>query len=190
MHNMNIHQYNPDNIYDTLKTMKLTKLNLGSGNKYLKGYVNCELVKSVKSDKYFNLNEFPYPFKDSSAQEILLDNVLEHLQDVTKVIEESYRILAHNGVLRIYVPYFKSDGAAQDPTHIHFFTEHSMDYYSQGFEYNYYTNANFKLNKSYLFCDNKTTKSKIRALIPFKGIFKIFFFNIYDGVYFELVAKK
>lgn len=170
--------------------MKRNNINLGSGKKYLDGYINCDVVKNIKADKYFDLNKFPYPFNSNFADEVLMDNVLEHVDDVAKVVEEIYRILKPNGLFRIYVPYFKSDGAYQDPTHKHFFTERTMDYFAENFDYNYYTNIRFKKLKSELFCDNKTGLSKIRYIVPFKGILKYFLFNIYDGIYFELQAIK
>lgn len=166
------------------------KLNLGCGKKYIDGYINCDFVSSVKAEKHFNLNNIPYPFPDNFADEILLDNVLEHLIDVTTVMEEMYRLLKKNGVLKIFVPYFKSDGAFNDPTHLHYFSERSMDYYSTDFEYNYYSKARYKIVQANLFCANKSLKSKIRTFIPFKNILKFFFFNMYDGLYFELKAIK
>lgn len=170
--------------------MKRIKINLGSGKKYLDGYINCDIVKTIKADKYFDLDKPPYPFQDSFADEVLMDNVLEHVEDVGLVMEEIYRILKNQGILRIYVPYFKSDGAFQDPTHKHYFTEKTMDYFIEEFEYNYYTKIRFVKIKAELFCDNKTSLSKLRLLIPFKNILKYFFFNIFDGIYFELKAIK
>lgn len=164
----------------------LTKINLGCGEKYLPGYINCDISGNVKTDKLFDLNKFPYPFKSDFAEEVLMDNVLEHVDSVVKVMEEVYRVLKQEGILRIYVPYAKSDGAVQDPTHTHFFTENSMNYFSKNNEFNYYTDKKFTLVKAQLFCANKTTKSKVRAFLPFKSILKYFLFNIYDGVYFEL----
>jgi len=49
-----------------------------------------------------------------------MKHVLEHLDDVVKVIEECYRILKPKGILDIYVPYYKSKKAFRDPTHKHF----------------------------------------------------------------------
>src|SRR5579864_294813 len=107
--------------------MKKIKINLGCGEKYLSGYINCDFVNTVKVDKIVDLNKFHYPFKTSYADEILMDNVLEHLDNIVLVMEELYRVLKKNGTLKIYVPYFKSDGAVNDPTHKHFFSENSMD---------------------------------------------------------------
>lgn len=165
-------------------------INLGCGRKYIEGYINCDIAKSIKADKYFDLNKFPYPFSSGSADEILLDNVMEHLGSIPSVMEELHRILKHKGLLRIYVPYAKSDGAFQDPTHIHFFTEKSMNYFCDGFEFNYYSESRFTLLKAQLLCDNKTRLSKVRGIIPFKSVLKYFLFNIYDGIYFEMAAIK
>ena len=166
------------------------KINLGSGNKNLTNYINCDFVKSLDVDKYFDLNKFPYPFSNNFADEILMDDVLDHLQNVVQVLEECHRILKNGGILKINVPYFKSDGAFKDPTHLHYFNEHSMDYFSPNFGYNFYTKARYNIIKSELFCANTRPISKIRDFIPFKKILKHFLFNIYDGIHFELQAIK
>lgn len=171
--------------------MKKFKLNLGCGKKYLDGYVNCDFNKRVKTDCVFDLNKFPYPIKDNIADEILIDNVLEHLDNITLVMAEIHRILIRHGVARIYVPYGKSDGALQDPTHKHFFTENSMNYYTENYKYSYYSDFSFDLSKVKLFfSENRPLLSKLRSLIPLKGILKYYLLNIYDGVYFELKAIK
>lgn len=173
-----------------MKCSKITKINLGCGRNYLKGYINIDINKSLKADKYFNLNKFPYPFPDNYAEEVLLDNVLEHLEDVFRVVGEVHRILKQDGILEIFVPYAKSDGALQDPTHKHLFTEKSMDYLISGSGYDYYSNCKFKILTKQLSSANKTRLSKIRILIPFKFIFKYVLFNMYDQVYFRLQALK
>ncbi|KKR11997.1 MAG: Methyltransferase domain protein [Candidatus Woesebacteria bacterium GW2011_GWA1_39_21] len=168
----------------------MKKYNLGCGKKYIKGYINVDVTRSVKADLYFNLNKFPYPIKKKSADEVLMDNVLEHLDDVVLVMEEIYRILKPGGIVKIYLPYAKSDGALQDPTHKHLFTEKSMDYFRQDDKYNYYTNAKFRILVSKPFNANKTLLSKMRVFIPFKPVLKYFLLNIYDGLYFEMKAVK
>lgn len=163
--------------------MKKIKLNLGCGQKYLIGYINCDYSKNLKKDKFIDLNKFPYPFKDNYADEILMDNVLEHLDDIPSIMMELYRILKKDGILKIIVPYAKSDWAFQDPTHKHFFTEKSMDYFT---DKGFYTEFKFILLKADLRCDKENIKQRLRAYIPFRNILRYFFFNLYDGVYFEL----
>lgn len=168
----------------------MIKLNLGCGNKYLKGYINIDINKSVKADKYLDLNKFPYPLKDNFADGIVMDNVLEHLDDIVLVMREIHRILKPKGIVQIFLPYAKSDGAFQDPTHKHFFTEKSMDYFTQDYEYGYYVNFKFKIIEKKLYSMNKTRLSKLRYLIPGKRILNYLLFNIYDTVYFKLQAIK
>ena len=162
------------------------KINLGCGRRYLEGWVNCDVAASVKTDKQFDLNRFPYPFPGQVADEILLDNVLEHLDDVIKVVEECHRILKPGGHLKILVPYGKTDWALQDPTHKHFFTEKSMEYFRPDFPFNFYTQARFNIREARLFGDRTTRLHKLRNALPFKNVLRYFFFNIYDGIRFDL----
>ena len=173
-----------------MKRDEKVKLNLGCGEKYLDGYINCDIVEGLKKDRYINLNKFPYPFPDNYADEIWMDMVLEHLENLVTVVDELHRILKHNGVLKIIVPYAKSDWAIQDPTHIHFFNEKSMDYFIDDYRYNYYTKTRFVKLTARLYTSTETLLSRIRNLIPFRRILKHFIFNMYDGIYFELKAIK
>jgi predicted SAM-dependent methyltransferase len=169
---------------------KKIKLHFGCGEEYLKEYINCDISKNVRSDINFNMEVFPYPFEDNYAEEILMNMILEHLDDIVKVMEEIYRILKDKGVVKIYVPYAKGDWSFQDPTHKHFFTERSMDYFTDQYKYNFYTNVRFSLEKNELYTSTDTRLSRLRNLIPFRNLLKNFLFNMYDGVYFELMAIK
>jgi len=162
------------------------KINLGCGRKYLEGYVNCDVVATVRADRYFDLNTFPYPFADGSADEIFMDNVMEHLDDVVRVMTELHRILRPGGVLRIIVPYAKTDWAFQDPTHKHFFTERSMDYFTAENPYSFYLPCRFKVLESRLYGDRESWRQRARNLLPFKSVLRFFLNNIYDCVSFRL----
>lgn len=168
-----------------MKTEEI-KLNLGCGRKLLPGYINCDIAESIKADKHFNLECFPYPFDDNSVDKILMDNVLEHLTDVIATMKELHRILKRGGIVEIYVPYGKSDWALQDPTHKHYFTERSMDYFAEGFGCNFYSAARFKILNKDLVSGRSSFKNKLRDLLPFRNILRYFFWNIYDGIYFKL----
>jgi len=162
------------------------KINLGCGQKYLPGYLNCDVVPHIKADRYFDLNRFPYPLESDGADEIFMDNVIEHLDDVIKVMEELHRILKVGGRLRILVPYAKTDWALQDPTHKHFFTEQTFNYFVADHPYNFYSKCRFKLHEARLYGDSTNIMHKLRNLLPLKKYLRYFFWNIYDGIYFEL----
>ena len=97
-------------------------LDLGAGiNKY-PGAISVDSNPVTEPDVLHNLNELPYPFKTSSIDEVRMDNVLEHVDDVVAVLTEIYRISKSNAVIIIAVPYFRARWAFIDPTHKHFFT--------------------------------------------------------------------
>lgn len=168
----------------------MTKLNLGCGDQYLEGYINCDILLTVKTDKIIDLENRPYPFPDNFADEILMDNVLEHLTDVVKTMQELHRILKPGGKAIIIVPYSKSDRAAQDPTHIHQFTERSMDYFTENYEFSYYTTFKFKKIQAKLLSDTGSARFWLRNLIPFRPVLTHFLLNMYDNIHFELEAIK
>jgi SAM-dependent methyltransferase len=166
------------------------KLNLGCGTKLLPGYINCDLSANVTADRHFDLDHVPYPFADSSVDEVLMDQVLEHLTDVVAVIQELHRILKPGGIVDIYVPYAKSDWAVSDPTHKHYFTERSMDYFTDNFVCNFYSDARFRILNKDLISGKNSFKNRVRDLIPFKGLLRYFFWNIYDGIHFRMECLK
>lgn len=87
------------------------KLNLGSGDKYLQGYVNLDYSpitlegKKTNCDVLHNL-KFPLPFEDNMAEEILLHQVLEHFNrhDAIFLLKEINRVLSPGGIFICSVP--------------------------------------------------------------------------------------
>lgn len=166
--------------------MTPVKLNLGCGTTYLPGYVNCDVLPHVRADRHFDLNTFPYPLETGCASEIFMDNVLEHLEDLPKVMTELHRLLQPGGVLKAIVPYAKADWAFQDPTHRHFFTETTLLYFTEGHPYAFYTECKFKARVARLVAHDTTWRHKLRNLIPGRSLLRFWFWNMYDVVYYEL----
>jgi SAM-dependent methyltransferase len=123
--------------------IKMKKLNLGCGRNKKKGYINIDILKRYNPDKIINLDKFPWPFKDNSIDEVYLSHVLEHMVDSNKVMQEIHRILKSKGKAVIVVPYFTSIFAFRDPTHKHFFTHKTFDYYLKNYKNLHYFNFEF-----------------------------------------------
>jgi len=102
-------------------------LDLGCGNTKRVGAVGVDFNSRTAADIVHDLNCFPYPLEDSSFDEIYLDNSLEHLDEVIRVMEEVHRVCKAGGLVKVIVPYFRSLWAFGDPTHKHFFTVRSFD---------------------------------------------------------------
>ena len=127
------------------------KLNLGAGNDSRSGYVNHDIQQLEGIQIVHDLNSYPWPWEDNSIQYILAIDVIEHLVDVTKTMEEIYRILKPGDSVEIRVPYWNSWCAHADPTHKHTFHELTFRYFDieSPFyqERKYYTNAKFIIKK-------------------------------------------
>lgn len=82
------------------------KINFGCGQFPKQGFVNIDVDRNAKADIFHNLEEFPYPFSDSSVSHVEMDHVLEHLTNPMAVMREMSRILVPGGTLIIRVPHF------------------------------------------------------------------------------------
>ncbi len=99
------------------------RLNLGCGFKKLDGgFINVDHSALCKPDQLLDLENLSWPWEDSSVEEIVMSHVLEHLGQNPKVflgiIKELYRVLKPDALLRVTVPYPRSDGYLIDPTHV------------------------------------------------------------------------
>ena len=125
------------------------KLNLGAGTDTRGGYVNHDLVPLPGIEVVHDLNDYPWPWSDSSADEIVAKDVLEHLDAFVKAMEEIHRILKPGGTSSIKVPYWNSYSCHADPTHRRGFHELTFRFFDPDSVYclerPYYTKARFRI---------------------------------------------
>ena len=122
------------------------KLCIGCGIHAMKGFINVDIGPFQGVDVVHDLNVVPYPFKSNSFRLVVGHHVLEHLTDVTQVMDELYRICKDKAEVIITVPYYHSQGAFQDITHKHFFAVTSFDYFSDKWVHKY-TDSQFRVKK-------------------------------------------
>jgi len=170
------------------------KLNIGCGRKPYEGFVNIDRADLPSANLIWNLENAPMPFPDNSVSEIRAEHVLEHIQNYVQLMEELWRISKPGARIYIEVPYFRYEGAFRDPTHCRFFSEHSFEYFGEGYEYAYYSKARFKVRKVELRTTSKTRiknlHKKIVNYIPFKKVLNIFLWNLYTEIIFDLEVVK
>ncbi len=85
--------------------MATIRLNIGSGGDYRSGWVNIDAVAACQPDIVQDIRN-KLPFADSSVDEILAQDILEHLtaQELPKVLEEMSRVLKPGGQVTARVP--------------------------------------------------------------------------------------
>lgn len=132
------------------------RLNIGSGKDWREDCFNVDYNDYWRPDAVLDLN---LPLDHALArpterfgqvrlekgyfQEIIANDVLEHIPDLTTAMRTCLDLLADGGRFRIKVPYDLSYGAWQDPTHIRAFNERSWLYYTDWFWYLGWRDARF-----------------------------------------------
>jgi len=159
----------------------MKKLNLGCGNDYKQGWINSDIDKKFKPDRIIDLNKSPYSFKSNEFDEVYMKNVLEHVDNPIKTLQEIVRICKQGAKLTLILPHARSYSMITDIQHKNFFTENSfgrelMEF--EGLKELVQTKMEFRFDYWW------------KRLIPFKRYLKIFLNGIYDGMTFEFIIKK
>ena len=122
-------------------------LNLGSGRKHLADAVNLDAVPETSPDILHDLNVRPWPLASESFEVVIANDVIEHLEDVVKTMEEIHRVCRDHAIVRITVPHFSCANAFTDPTHRHYFSAFSFSYFTGEHEFSFYSQYKFRCRK-------------------------------------------
>jgi SAM-dependent methyltransferase len=97
-------------------------LDVGCGSAKTPGAVGLDLSPDTAADIVHDLDAFPYPIEDSSFDQILLQDVIEHVREPIRVFEELHRVARPAARVQLRTPHFSSVLAYGDPTHRHCFS--------------------------------------------------------------------
>jgi predicted SAM-dependent methyltransferase len=118
----------------TNKTSKLIdelRLDLACGQNKVEGYFGIDIFPGDNVDAVVDLEQFPWPIKSESADDIVCNHYVEHTSDLMKFMDEVYRILKPGGKIKIICPYYNSMRCWQDPTHKRAISEATFLYYNK-----------------------------------------------------------
>jgi SAM-dependent methyltransferase len=119
-------------------------LELGCGANKTPGAVGVDRVAGPGVDVVCDLSRFPWPFPDNTFDEVRLSHILEHLDEVLRVMEEIHRIARPGAQVLIWTPHYSSMNSWTDPTHCVHMGFHSMDLFTKDARYNY-TSARYAI---------------------------------------------
>ena len=97
-------------------------LDVGCGSAKTPGAIGLDVSGNSDADIIHDLNTFPYPIEDDSFDHVLMQDVLEHVREPIRVMEEMHRVLRPGARLQLRTPHFSSALAYSDPTHQHYFS--------------------------------------------------------------------
>jgi predicted SAM-dependent methyltransferase len=106
------------------------KLNLGASDQAIPGFLSVDICPPA--DIVADLSK-PWPWPDSSVDEVLSSHLFEHLPSRVHTMNELHRVLKPGARARIIVPSAtKGAGYAQDPTHVSPWCMNSFQYFEAG----------------------------------------------------------
>ena len=130
--------------FDLLPDGPGTVLDVGCGSGKMPGAVGLDISADTQADIVHDLNVFPYPIEDSSFDHVLLQDVIEHVAEPVRVLEELHRVLRPGGRLKLRTPHFSSVLAYSDPTHQHYFSALAIRSFAEP-RFAHYTDARYEI---------------------------------------------
>lgn len=102
------------------------RLDIACGNRKKPGFVGVDMCSNA--DVICDLEQFPWPFEDSSVDEVYCSHYIEHTRDLIAFFNELYRVMKPGATAEIIAPYYSSIKAWQDPTHVRAISENTFFY--------------------------------------------------------------
>lgn len=182
----------------------MIRLNLGCGRDYRQGWINVDFNTSVRVDLVASLFD-GVPLRDSSVDEVVLDNVIEHVRrdSIFTFLEDLHRVCKSGAVIRIYTPHYSSMFAHKHLTHYTYFGIGTFDLFSPEAPFNgeRYSTARFAVDQErLLFFHHNLINYPWLSALPINGLFNLgmgwklmmerFQFFGFDEIYYELRVVK
>lgn len=150
--------------------------NMGCGYSHIDGSINVDKAEKCNPDEIWDLENTPWPWKTSSADEVIFTHSLEHLgQDPNvylEIIKETYRICKPNAEVIINVPHPRHDYFLADPTHVRPITTLGLSLFSKKLNQQWIdAGASNSPLGIYLDIDFEITEAKMILEEPFKTMF-------------------
>lgn len=130
--------------FDLLPSGPGAILDIGCGSAKTPGAVGMDISAETDADIVHDLDVFPYPVEDGSFDQILLQDVIEHVREPIHVFEELHRIARPGARIQLRTPHFSSVLAYGDPTHRHYFSRLAIESLAEP-RFAHYTDVRFRV---------------------------------------------
>lgn len=126
-------------------------LDAGCGANKTPGAIGIDRLGNTRADIVADLDDFPYPVRDSVFDEVRAIHVIEHVADVIGTMEEFHRVLRAGGRVVIETPHYTDFSSFCDPTHRWHLNSYSLRYFGEdNAGYGYYSPVRFRERRVYV----------------------------------------
>ena len=164
--------------FDLLPSGGGTILDIGCGSSKTPGAVGLDISAETEADIVHDLDAFPYPIEEGSFDQILLQDVLEHVERPIALFEELHRIARPGARIQLRTPHFSSVLAYGDPTHRHYFSTIAIRSLAEP-RFAHYTDVRFRV-----------VHVTLDLWLPFRALGVGVFANRFPEVYEKYLAFR
>jgi SAM-dependent methyltransferase len=164
--------------FDLLPTGPGAILDIGCGSVKTPGAIGLDISAETDADIVHDLDVFPYPIEDSSFDQILLQDVIEHVREPIGVFEELHRIARPGARVQLRTPHFSSVLAYGDPTHRHYFSTIAIRSLAEP-RFAHYTDVRFRV-----------IHMSLDMWLPFRALGLSWLFNRFPDIYEKYFAFR
>jgi SAM-dependent methyltransferase len=126
-------------------------LDLGCGSNKWPGSVGVDISSNTAADIVHDPNVYPYPLEDSCFDQVLLQDVVEHIDEPIRLMEEVHRVCRPRARVQLRTPHFSSVLAYGDPTHRHYFSRIAVESLAAP-RFEHYTPVRFRITRTLSTC--------------------------------------
>ena len=119
-------------------------LDVGCGQAKYTGAVGVDISPDTAADVVHDLNQHPWPFADGSFDQVLCQDVLEHVREPLAFVAELHRICRPGARIHLRTPHYSSVLAYSDPTHEHYFSAMAIRTFEQAL-FSHYLSVRFRV---------------------------------------------
>jgi SAM-dependent methyltransferase len=153
-------------------------LDVGCGSAKIPGAVGLDISSNTEADVVHDLDVFPYPLEDNSFDAIVAQDVIEHVKEPIRVLEEFHRIARPGAFIYLRTPHFSSVLAYGDPTHQHYFSTIAIRSLAEP-RFAHYTPVRFRI-----------ASIKLDLWLPFRLLGIEAFANRFPDIYEKYLAFR
>ncbi len=122
--------------------MRKMTLDIGCGDNKIPGAIGLDKRHCKGVDIICDFDR-GLPFSNDCIDTVHLRHVIEHVCNLIHFMEELYRVCKKDAIIYVEAPYYSSRGAFRDPTHLHFISEDTFQYFEYPADYG--GKMNFKI---------------------------------------------
>lgn len=167
-------------------------LDVGCGESKTPGAIGIDIRLAPGVNVVCDLERPFWPFREGVFDEVILNDTLEHLNDVVPAMQEAHRVTKPQGRVKILTPHFSHPDAFRDPTHKHYFSYQTIDYFTGAMPHLQYGGSLFNLiDRKFVFTKGQRLSRWIATHLHHKK-YERYLSRIFpaEKIYFELEAVK